>query len=277
MAEQCKGRAEHRQLPSSAVPALELIAVGFERDGLRILDDVSWRVEPDQRWVVLGPNGSGKTTMLRLASGYDHPTTGTVDILGERLGRVDVRELRKRLGITSADLAKRLRPSVAAIDVVLTGVHAALETWWNDYGSAERSRALALLEAAGLAHLQHHPFVTLSEGERQQVQLARALMGRPELLLLDEPNAGLDLGARERLLGRLTDLAVDPMSPPMVLVTHHLEEIPAGFTHLLLLRSGQVVATGPLEGALSDASLSDCFGISLRVIRHGHRYSCHAV
>lgn len=258
-------------------PALAMDAVRFRRGDTTILDGITWSVGAGERWVVLGPNGSGKTTTMRLASGYDHPTSGTVDILGGRLGRVDVRRLRERLGLTSAELTKQLRPELAAVDVVLAGRHAALETWWHTYTAADRRRAAGLLAAAGLAGRADHPFGTLSEGERQQVQLARTLMGRPELLLLDEPNAGLDLGARERLLHRLAGLAADGDAPPMVLVTHHLEEIPAGFTHLLLLRAGRVLAAGPLDGVLTDATLTECFGLPLRVIRHGDRYACHAV
>ena len=252
-------------------------SVRFRRGDTTILDGVTWAVAAGERWVVLGPNGSGKTTTIRLASGYDHPTRGTVDILGQRLGQVDVRRLRERLGLTSAELAKELRPELAAVDVVLSGRHAALETWWHDYSAADRRRAADLLAAAGLAGRADHPFGTLSEGERQQVQLARTLMGRPELLLFDEPNAGLDLGARERLLRRLAGLAADGGAPPMVLVTHHLEEIPAGFTHLMLLRAGRVLAAGALDAVLTDGALSECFGLGLRVIRHGDRYACHAV
>jgi iron complex transport system ATP-binding protein len=256
---------------------LELTAVGLIRGGRRILDRVEWRVEPGQHWVVLGPNGSGKTTLMSLASAYAHPSEGTVSILGCQLGRVDVRSLRRRLAVTGADLAKRLRPEQAAIDVVLAGRHAALETWWDDYTDQDRKRAFELMDAGGVAHLGDRPLRTLSEGERQQLLLARALMGDPELLVLDEPNAGLDLTARENLLGRLAELASDPDTPPMILVTHHVEEIPPGFTHALLLRSGQVAASGSLDTTLRSDALSEVFSLPLRLIRHGDRYSCHAV
>jgi len=234
-------------------------------------------VSPGDRWVVLGPNGSGKTTLMSLICGFLHPAAGMVEVLGETLGRVDVRRLRERLGLTSAELTKQLRPDLSALDAVLAGRHAALETWWHQYSPEDRARATGLLEAAGLTHLAQHAFRTLSEGERQQILLARALMGEPELLLLDEPNAGLDVGARERLLSRLKAVATAPGSPPMVLVTHHLEEIPAGFTHCLLLREGRIIALGPLAGTLRSAPLSECFGLSLQVVRHGARFACHAV
>ncbi|HET6794581.1 MAG TPA: ATP-binding cassette domain-containing protein [Acidimicrobiales bacterium] len=258
-------------------PALRMTDVHYRRDDTDILVGLGWEVGPGDRWVVLGPNGSGKTTALRLASGYDHPTSGVVEVLGARLGRTDVRRLRARLGLTSADLAKRLRPEVPVVDVVLSGLHGALETWWNDYDPADLDHALELLGRAGLRGLADHPFRTISEGERQQVQLARALVGRPELLLLDEPNAGLDLGARERLVTRLGQLATDPASPAMVLVTHHVEEIPAGMTHGLLLRDGRVMTSGPLDEALTSGSLSECFGLGLRLSHHGGRFSCQAV
>jgi iron complex transport system ATP-binding protein len=242
-----------------------------------VLCEIDWKVDRNERWVVLGPNGSGKTTLLSLVCGFLFPAQGSVDVLGERLGRVDVRQLRGRIGLTSAELAKQLRPDLPAYDAVLSGRHAALETWWHDYEAADRGRARELLGAAGLSDLADHAFSTLSEGERQQVQLARTLMGDPELLLLDEPNAGLDLAARERLLTRLSALADSPQSPPMILVTHHLEEIPAGFSHVLLLRSGRVVAQGRLEQVLDSATVSSCFGLDLEVVRHGRRWACHAV
>lgn len=261
----------------SAPDAVRMKGVTVRRGGRVILDGIDWEVRGDERWVVLGPNGSGKTTLISLVAGYLFPHQGTVDVLGERLGRVDVRRLRARLGLTSAELAKQLRGDLAALDAVLAGRDAALETWWHDYGPDDRERALRLLEAAGLSQLADHAFRTLSEGERQQVQLARALMAGPELLILDEPNAGLDLGARERLLTRLSELAAEPAAPPMILITHHLEEIPAGFTHALLLRHGRQVGSGPLEETLTSAAMSRTFGLALEVVRHGRRFSCHAV
>jgi iron complex transport system ATP-binding protein len=258
------------------MPAVQARAASVRRGEVKALIGLDWTVAPGDRWVVLGPNGSGKTSLLSLLCGYLHPLSGTVEVLGERLGRVDVRRLRERIGLSSAEVAKQLRPGVTAAEAVLAGRHGALETWWHEYPPAKRTRAAELLAAGGLAERADHSFRTLSEGERQQVLLARALMAEPELMLLDEPNAGLDVGARERLLRRLTQLA-GPGEIPMVLVTHHVEEIPVGFTHCLLLRAGQTVANGPIEEVLDSESLSDCFGLALRVVHHGPRYGCHAV
>ena len=203
---------------------------------------MSWSVGAGERWVLLGPNGSGKTTLLNVTGASLWPTRGVVEILGERLGRVDIRELRKRIVMVSASVSRTLRPGLPALDVVLTGRHAALETWWNEYSDDDRDQARALLDDAGFGSPEFagRGFGLLSEGERQQVLLARALMAEPELLLMDEPAAGLDLGARERLLARLSDLAADPEVPPLVLVTHHLEEIPAGVTHAALVARGDL-------------------------------------
>jgi len=247
--------------------------VDLVRDGVSVLRQVDWLVEEGQRWVVLGPNGSGKTSLLQLASGYAHPSRGAVEVLGQRLGRVDVRTLRRRLALTSAAVANMLRPGVRAAEVVMAGKHAALETWWHEYDERDRARAEALLGAAGLSDIAERRWAQLSEGERQQVLLARALMGEPELVLLDEPNAGLDLAARERLLSRLAHLAADAGAPTMVLVTHHVEEIPPGFGHLLLLRDGRVVAAGAIEDTLTEASLDATFGVRVRLSHWGGRWA----
>jgi iron complex transport system ATP-binding protein len=241
------------------------------------LEGIDWGVEPGERWVILGPNGSGKTTLLQLAGGHIHPTTGTVHILGQRVGRVDLRVLRARIGLVSAAVARTLRPGVAAVDVVMTGRYATLETWWQDYTDDDRHRAHGLLEQAGFGHVADRPFGVISEGERQQVLLARALMGRPELILLDEPAAGLDVGGRERLVRSLARLAADAATPPMVFVTHHVEEVPPGFTSALLLRHGRLVAAGPIGEVLSSETLSACFGLPLRLRRDEGRWSCQAV
>jgi iron complex transport system ATP-binding protein len=256
-----------------AGPALALRAVRLVRDGRTILDRVDWQVRPGERWVVLGPNGSGKTTLLRIASLYLHPTSGEVEVLGAVLGRVDVRRHRTRIGLVSAALADSLRPSIDALDVVVTAKHAALEPWWHEYDDADRARAASLLDRLGCAGLARRQFGTLSSGERQRVQLARTLMAEPGLLLLDEPMAGLDLGGREDLVTRLAGLAAEPATPPTVLVTHHVDEIPPGFTHALLLAGGRVVASGPLPGALTSASLSACFGLPLVVGHADGRWS----
>jgi iron complex transport system ATP-binding protein len=255
------------------VSALELLGVGVERDGRALLDGIDWEVRPDQRWAVLGPNGCGKTTLLRIASLYLHPTRGTVRVLGEELGRCDVRTLRTRIGLASQALTDMLRADLMARDVVVTARYAALEPWWHEYTAADRERALALLDRLGVAALAERRFGSLSTGERQRVQLARTLMADPGLLLLDEPAAGLDLAAREDLVDRLGGLAVDPATPPTVIVTHHVEEIPAGFTHVLLLRGGRTVAAGPLDDVLTEPALSDCFGVPVQLDRDADRFT----
>lgn len=263
--------------PPAGAPSLRLDAVGLAVDGHRVLADVSWSVASGDRWVVLGRNGSGKTSLLRIASLYLHPTEGTVAVLGERLGRTDVRRLRTRIGVASAAMADLLRPGLSAADVVMTAKYAALEPWWNTYEAADRERALVLLDRLGCAAHADQPFGTLSSGERQRVQLARTLMGDPGLLLLDEPTAGLDLGGREDLVRRLGDLAADPTTPPVVLVTHHVEEIPTGFGHALLLRDGRVQAAGPIADVLTAEALSECFGLPLDVAERRGRWTAQAV
>jgi len=261
--------------PSREVgPVVRLDGVAVVRDGVALLDDITWTVGPGERWALLGPNGSGKTTLLRVVGAGLWPTRGTVQILGETLGRVDMRELRKRITVVSASVGRTLRPAQPALDVVLTGRHAALETWWHEYTDADRTRARDLLAEAGFGSTAfgERAFGLLSEGERQQVLLARALMGDPKLILMDEPAAGLDLGAREGLLTRLAALAADPAVPPLVLVTHHLEEIPPGVTHAALLRTGRLLAAGPVGEVLTDAAVSDAFGVGVVVERRGGRW-----
>jgi iron complex transport system ATP-binding protein len=258
-------------------PALRLSGVSLVRDGTTILDGVDWTVAAGERWVVLGPNGSGKTSLLRIASLYLHPSRGEVDVLGHRLGRVDVRRLRTEIGLVSAALAGMLRAEVTAAEIVMAAREAALETWWHTYGEEDRAHALELLARVGAEGLADRTFGTLSSGERQRVLLARSLWGAPGLVLLDEPTAGLDLGAREDLIGRLRALAHDRSTPPTVLVTHHVEEIPAGFTHALLLRAGRIVASGPLDESLTAGALSETFGLALALDRRDGRFAARAV
>jgi iron complex transport system ATP-binding protein len=246
-----------------AVIALQ--GVTLQRNGVAVLRGVDWHVRPGERWVILGPNGSGKTTLLQVAGARLWPTAGTVEILGSRLGTVDVRTLRPRVALVSGAVTRQLRADLAARDVVVSGRHAALETWWNNYTDADWEKADGLLALGGVQELGDRPFGVISEGERQQVLLARALMSDPELLLLDEPFAGLDLGARERLLVRLTSVAADPHSPPTVLVTHHCEEIPPGFTHAGLVSDGELVASGPLPEVVTSPRVSACFGLPVTV------------
>jgi iron complex transport system ATP-binding protein len=255
---------------------LQFSGVSVRRDGATLLDSISWEVDEGDRWVVLGPNGAGKTTLLQVASANLHPTRGEASILGETLGAVDVFELRPRIGLSSAALADRLPGRETVRDVVLTAAYAVLGRWRERYDELDAHRADELLAALGVAGLADRRFGTLSEGERKRVQIARALMTDPELMLLDEPAAGLDLGGREDLVRRLADIAADPYAPAMVLVTHHVEEIPPGFTHVLLLRAGQVVAAGPVDTTLTAANLAATFGIPLELQRLGDRWSARA-
>jgi iron complex transport system ATP-binding protein len=255
---------------------LDLQDVSIRRGTTTILDQVSWTVREGERWVVLGRNGAGKTTVLQVASGRMHPSSGTADLLGQRLGRVDVFELRPRIGLASAALAERIPASEQVRDVVLTAAYGMTGRWRETYEAVDESRAQDLMAAFGVDRLADRRYGTLSEGERKRVQIARALMSDPELLLRDEPAAGLDLGGREELVSALAELAADRRSPVLVLVTHHVEEIPPGFTHLLLLRDGKVHAAGPVGQVLTAQTLTDAFGTPLQVERVGDRWTARA-
>ena len=258
---------------------LELNGVSVSYDGLETwaLDNFDWRVQPGQRWVVLGPNGSGKTTLVQLITGYLHPTRGSLSLLGATLGHgVDWRVHRQRISVVSAAFAKQIRPTLPAVDVVMTAIQGALEPWWHTYSDADRDRARALLENAGFGYTANRPFGVLSEGERQQVQLARARMRTPELVVLDEPAAGLDLGAREHLVARLHAIATDRSVPAMVLVTHHVEEVPPEFTHALLLRDGRAVAAGAIADTLTSEHVSEAFAMNVTIATVDGRYSARA-
>jgi iron complex transport system ATP-binding protein len=257
--------------------AVTLRGVTVRRDGVPVLDGVDWRVEERDRWVILGPNGSGKTTMLGVAGARLWPTGGQVEILGERLGQVDVRTLRPRVALVSGAITRQLRGDVKAREVVASGRHGALEVWWHTYTGADWEKADRLLAQGGVGAIADRSFGVISEGERQQVLLARALMSDPELLLLDEPFAGLDLGARERLLLRLTTVAADDTSPPVVLVTHHCEEIPPGFTHAGLVRAGSIIAAGPLAQVITSRNVSACFDVPVTVGCNDGRWWSRAV
>ncbi|CCG04709.1 putative ABC-type transport system, ATP-binding protein [Blastococcus saxobsidens DD2] len=257
--------------PEGAV--VRMTGVDVVRGQDHLLRGVDWSVEADHRWVVLGPNGAGKTTLLQLAAALMHPTRGEVRLLGETLGAVDVFELRPRIGLTSASLAQRISGAERTGDVVVSAGYAVVGRWRERYDVHDLTRAGLLMQQWGVAQYAHRPFGTLSEGERKRTQIARALMPDPELLLLDEPGAGLDLAGREDLVGRLTDLAKYHYAPAQVLVTHHVEEIPPGYTHALLLRDGEVVAAGAADDVLTAATLSDTFGLPLSLARTDGRFT----
>ncbi|NLA10357.1 MAG: ATP-binding cassette domain-containing protein, partial [Microbacteriaceae bacterium] len=228
------------------------------------------------RWVILGPNGAGKTTLLKLAAAHEHPSTGTVSVLEEQLGRTDVFELRPRIGFASSAMARRIPGDETVLNTVLTAAYAVLGRWNEEYESLDERRAMRVLAQWHLEHLADRTFGTLSDGEQKRVQIARAVMTDPELLLLDEPTASLDLGAREELLTLLGDFAQAPNTPAMIMVTHHVEEIPIGFTHVMLLREGAVVAAGPLADTLTAAALSETFGQPIVLSYEGGRYAARA-
>ncbi|MFI9509818.1 ABC transporter ATP-binding protein [Nocardia sp. NPDC052566] len=246
--------------------------VTIRRSGHTLVGPVSWQVELDERWVVLGPNGAGKTSLLRIAAAEVHPTSGIAHLLGEVLGKVDISELRPRIGLSSAAVASRVPRDEKVSDLVVSAGYAVLGRWRERYDDMDTDRAIDMLESLGAEHLSDRTYGTLSEGERKRVLIARALMTDPELLLLDEPAAGLDLGGREELVERLGDLASDPDAPAMVLVTHHVEEIPPGFTHGMLLNEGEVVAQGLLTDVLTSENLSSAFRQSITLDKVDGRY-----
>jgi iron complex transport system ATP-binding protein len=246
------------------------------REGRNIVDGLTWAVNDDERWVVLGPNGAGKTTILQLADTLIHPTSGTVEILDERLGRTDVFELRPRIGFASAALARRIPAEETVLNAVLTAAYSVLGRWNEQYENIDERRALRVLREWQLEQLADRRFGTLSEGEQKRVQVARAIMTDPELLLLDEPTASLDLGSREVLVGLLSEYAKSPVTPALVMVTHHVEEIPDGFTHVLLLRDGRAVAAGPIAETLTAENLSETFGLPIALSQDGGRFAARA-
>ncbi|HEX6877336.1 MAG TPA: ABC transporter ATP-binding protein [Nocardioidaceae bacterium] len=248
-------------------PVLEFADVTVKRGQATLLEGIDWTVEEDERWVILGPNGAGKTTLLQVAAAQIHPTSGVAAVLGEVLGTVDVFDLRPRIGLTSVALADRIPRDERVSDVVVSASYSVLGRWREHYDELDHERARDLLVEVGAGELGDRTFGTLSEGERKRVQIARALMTDPELLLLDEPAAGLDLGGREDLVSTLSVLAMDELSPATVLVSHHVEEIPPGFTHAMLLRKGRVVASGPMEHVLTAEIISATFGMPLQ-LRH---------
>jgi len=253
-----------------------MAAVSVVRGAKTLLSKVDWQVREGERWVILGPNGAGKTTLLQIAAARLHPTSGVAGILDESLGKVDVFELRPRIGLSSAALANQIPEYEKVLNVVVTAAYGVTGRWREGYEKDDERRAFALLNDWGMGPLLNRKFATLSEGERKRVQIARALMTDPELLLLDEPAAGLDLGGREDLVHRLSQLAMDEDAPAIVLVTHHLEEVPPGFTHAMLMRDGEVVAAGPVDDVLTSGNLSETFGLPLDVSVNAGRYTATA-
>ncbi|MBM3638035.1 MAG: ATP-binding cassette domain-containing protein [Actinobacteria bacterium] len=257
-----------RNDPATAV--LSLHAVSVLHSGRPVVDSISLDLLPGERWVILGPNGCGKTTLLRVLSLYLHPTTGVIAFRGIPLGNFDVRSVRSRIAYSSASLGAELRPALIARDVVMTARHGALEAWWHEYDDSDRERAISCLDHLGIASLAHRPFGTLSSGEQQRVLLARTLMREPEVVLLDEPSARLDLGGRERLVSDIDALSHSASHVPLVLVTHHVDEVPTTCTHAMLMKDGSALARGSIDDAITSENVSECFEIDLIVERRAN-------
>lgn len=255
---------------------LQFSDVSVVREGSRILDSVNWAVEGDERWVILGPNGAGKTTLLQLASAMMHPSSGSVQVLDGTLGRVDVFDLRTRIGFASSAMARRIPVNERVIDVVLTAAYAVAGRWNESYEDIDVRRAQRVLAEWRLSHLEDRRFGGLSDGEQKRVQIARAVMTDPEMLLLDEPAASLDVGAREELLQLLSGYAMGEQAPAIIMVTHHVEEIPLGFTHALLLADGRMTASGPIRDVITSDHLSETFGLRLEVEQRDGRFTARA-
>jgi len=255
------------------VNVLQFDAVEVVRDQRNILGPLDWSVDSADRWVILGPNGAGKTTLLQLAATLMHPTHGQVRVLGERVGRVDVFELRPRIGLASTAMARLIPGNETVLDTVMTAAYSVAGRWNEEYETIDERRARRVLREWNLSHLEDRLFGTLSDGEQKRVQIARATMTDPELLLLDEPAASLDLGAREELLELLGGYAQSPSSPAIVMVTHHVEEIPKGFNRALLLREARPVAAGPIDEVLTSERLTETFGRPLAVTKTDDRYA----
>lgn len=256
---------------------LDFQNVSVMRGGKTILGPLDWQVHEGERWVVLGANGAGKTTLFTIAATQMHPTAGSAWILGERLGAVDVFELRTRIGLMGPALLSYLPEDESVLDVVLTAAYGILGRWNEKYELWDESRAQALLTTLGVRELGERKFFTLSEGEKKRAMIARALMADPELLLLDEPASGLDLGGREDLLKRFEVLALDPLSPATLMITHHIEEIPTSSTHALLLKSGKCVAQGLISDVLTSENLTLAYDMPITVTRIGDRFSANAI
>ncbi len=258
------------------VNVLHFTDVSVVRAGTTILDSVNWSVEDNQRWVILGPNGAGKTTLLQIAAALMHPSSGRAEVLEEPIGGTDLFELRPRIGFASTAMARKVPATEKVLDVVMTAAYSVTGRWNEEYETIDERRAQRVLAEWRLDHLADRKFGTLSDGEQKRVQIARSIMTDPEVLLLDEPAASLDLGAREELLRLLGGFASEPKSPAIIMVTHHVEEIPVGFTHVLLLSGGRVVSAGPLAEALTAEALTEAFGLPIELRETDGRFSARA-
>ncbi|WP_426707473.1 ABC transporter ATP-binding protein [Corynebacterium auriscanis] len=256
---------------------IDMRGVSVVREGNAILSPLNWQVELDERWIIIGPNGAGKTTLMRVASAQMFPSTGIVRLVGEQMGKVDLREIRTAIGMSSSALAQRIPNDERVADLVISAGYDVLGRWREDYEAMDEDRAVEILESVGAIHLANRKWGTLSEGERKRTLIARALMTDPELLLLDEPGAGLDLGGREDLIQLLSELAADPDSPAIVMITHHVEEIPPGFTHAMLLDEGQVVAQGLLEDVMTSENLTRAYHQPIEVHHDRGRWCARRV
>ncbi|MDA2984886.1 MAG: ABC transporter ATP-binding protein [Actinomycetota bacterium] len=253
---------------------IEMKMVSLYRSGRPVLEKINWSVQEGERWVIIGPNGAGKTSLLSLISTYAFPTSGSLTVLGNAIGKIDSAQLKPRIGIASSANLDLIEPDERVIDFVLSSAYGIFGRWNEDYDLWDESRAKALLTVFGIKELAERNFASLSEGERKRSIIARSLMSDPELLLMDEPTAGLDLGAREDLLHRISTFASDPSAPASVIVTHHLEEIPAGSTHILVLDKGKIFAEGKIDQILTSQLLSDLYGIKISLeIREGRFFA----
>lgn len=256
---------------------IDFNGVTFRRGGRNLVGPVDWQVELDERWVIIGPNGAGKTTLIRMAAAEEFPSSGEAVLMGERIGKTDMRDLRSMIGVSSTALANRIPANENVADLVISAGYAVLGRWREEYEELDFDRAYDVLERVGAYHLADRTWGTLSEGERKRVLIGRALMINPELLILDEPSAGMDLGGREDLVGYLGNLAMDADAPAIVMITHHVEEIPAGFTHAMLLDEGEVVSQGLINTVLTSENLTKAFHQPIQVDRIGERYFARRV
>lgn len=256
---------------------LEVVDATVRRSGKEILRNANWHVDEGQRWVIFGPNGAGKTTLVQLVSGRLHPTSGRISIIGEELGKVDLADLRPLVGLASAALDAKIPGNELVLNVVRTAAYGMTATWREEYEAEDDERAYYLLNLLGVGELAQRKYASLSSGERKRVAIARALMPNPEILILDEPASGLDLGGREQLLESLTELAKDNAAPVIILVTHHVEEIPAGFTHGLLLKNGEITQQGPLSEVFHTAHITELFDFPVLIEEKEGRFTAKAL